>query len=81
MLFTTFHLEASLLIDRVVKNNIYLNREKVIDWQRNPDILGKIKIEAGDEIHDLLIKFNLEPDLDEIDEMIEACVKMATLTN
>ncbi|HKK62196.1 MAG TPA: hypothetical protein VJ951_06535, partial [Bacteroidales bacterium] len=77
LLKTPFHIEMGLIIDRVVKNHIYLNNKKVVDWHKNLDITGKIKIELGDAIYDLLQKFNKDTNWDDIDHLIEECVKIA----
>lgn len=74
---TNFHVELALLIDEVVKNNIYLNEKKIIEWNKNPDITGKINIELSDEIYELLQKFDVDTNWDNIDLLIEECLKIA----
>ncbi|MFC0875295.1 type I restriction endonuclease subunit R [Saccharicrinis sp. FJH2] len=77
LLKTPFHIEMGLAIDRVVKNNIYLNNKKIVDFHRNVDIRGKINIELSDVIYDLLQKYDIGPNWDEIDHLIEECMKIA----
>lgn len=77
LLKTPFHIEVSLAIDTTVKEHIYLNEKKIIDWHKNEDITGKINIKLGDVIYDLHQKFNIETDWDKIDYLIGECLKIA----
>ena len=79
LLKTPFHLELSLIVDKVVKDHIFLNGKKVIEWQRNEDVIGKINITLGDAIYDLHQKFDLDTDWNKIDNLIEECMKIAKL--
>ena len=79
LLKTVFHIETSLAIDLTVKDNIYLNDNKIIEWHRNDDITGKINIALGDTLYELLKKFDLDTDWDKIDHLIEECMKVAIL--
>lgn len=79
LLKTPFHLELSLIIDKVVNDHIFLNGKKVIEWQRNEDVIGKINITLGDAIYDLHQKFDLDTDWNKIDNLIEECMKIAKL--
>ncbi len=74
---TDFHIEMGLAIDKSVKKNIYLNGKKIIEWHRNVDITGKINIELSDAIYDILQKYDVDPDWDKIDHLIEECLKIA----
>lgn len=76
---TDFHIEVSLAIDDTVKDHIYLNDKKIVDWHRNEDITGKINIDLGDRIYELLQKFGQDPEWSKIDEIIEECLKVAIL--
>ncbi|BDD02503.1 hypothetical protein PEPS_47830 (plasmid) [Persicobacter psychrovividus] len=40
LLKTKFHIEMGLTIDQAVKDHIFLNNKKVIDWDRKSDIIG-----------------------------------------
>ncbi|MFC4636446.1 type I restriction endonuclease subunit R [Dokdonia ponticola] len=79
LLKVAFHIETSLAIDRTVKDNIYLNENKIIEWHRNEDITGKINIALGDVLYELLKKFDLDTNWDKIDHLIEECMKVAIL--
>ena len=79
LLKTTFHIDVSLAIDNTVKNHIYLDDKKIIEWHKNPDITGKINIELGDAIYDLHQKFGLDTNWKSIDGLIEECMKIAIL--
>ena len=72
-----FHVEMGLIIDETVKKSIYLNNNKIIDWHQNVDITGKMNIELSDSIYDLLQRYDLDPDWDKIDHLIEECLKIA----
>jgi len=72
-----FHVEMGLIIDETVKKSIYLNNTKIIDWHQNVDITGKMNIELSDSIYDLLQRYDLDPDWDKIDHLIEECLKIA----
>lgn len=79
LLKTKFHIEVSLAIDKTVKQHIYLNEKKIIEWHKNEDITGKINIELGDVIYDLHQKFDIDTDWKNIDYLIEECLKIAIL--
>lgn len=76
---TNFHVELALGMDNTVKKYIYLNDNKIIDWDSNSDIRGKITIEAGDVIYELLKKFDVPVDWEKIDELVESCLKVAII--
>ncbi|UKM65478.1 HsdR family type I site-specific deoxyribonuclease [Flavobacteriaceae bacterium GSB9] len=76
---TPFHIEISLAIDNTVKERIYLNDNKIIDWHKNEDVTSKINIALGDIIYDIHQKFDLDTDWDKIDHIIEECLKIAIL--
>ncbi|MDG1728964.1 MAG: HsdR family type I site-specific deoxyribonuclease [Algibacter sp.] len=79
LLKTPFHIEVSLAIDNTVKAYIYLNGNKIIEWHKNNDITGKINIELGDALYELLRKFDLDTNWKKIDHLIEECMKVAIL--
>lgn len=76
---TPFHIEVSLAIDNTVKNHIYLNEKKMVDWHKNEDITGKINIEIGDALYEIMKKYGMDPDWSKIDEIIDECLKIAIL--
>jgi type I restriction enzyme R subunit len=69
--------EIALDTDKIVRTNIFDKGKLVIDWQRNGDIKGKMKIEIDDLLFDIRNKFNLELSLDRIDQLIEECIQVA----
>ena len=79
LLKTPFHIEVSLAIDNTVKEHIYLNGNKVVEWHKNNDVKGKININLGDALYELLRKYNLDTNWDKIDNLIEECMKVAIL--
>ena len=79
LLKTPFHIETSLLIDQVVKSNVFVEDKLIIDWVSNEDILGAINIQLGDRLYELHQKFDLDTDWAKIDELIEEGLKVAQL--
>jgi type I restriction enzyme R subunit len=77
LLKTPFHIEMGLIIDKAVKDHIYLNGKKIVEWHMDGDITGKINIELSDAIYELLLKFDLDTNWDDIDHLIEECLKIA----
>jgi type I restriction enzyme R subunit len=72
-----FHIDMALCIDKAAKDSIYLNDKKIVDWHKNRDITGKINRDLGDEIYDLLVKYDIETNWDKIEDLIEECLKIA----
>jgi len=79
LLKTPFHVDLSLVIDEVVKNNVFVAGKKIIDWISNGDIVGAINIQLGDKLYELHQKFDIATDWEKIDHLIEECVKVAKL--
>lgn len=77
LLKTKFHIDMGIAMDNTVKENIYLNEKKIIEWHKNSDITGKINIELSDAIYDLLQKYGIETNWKTIDHLIEECLKIA----
>ena len=69
--------EIAINIDEVVKSNVFDNGHPVIDWQKNEDIKGKIRIELDDLIFEIKKKYDLEFNFDHIDQLIDECIKVA----
>ncbi len=77
LLKTPFHIETSLMMDETIKAYTHLDGKRVIDWQRNDDIIGKINIEIGDKLYELLQKYEEDINWAAIDNLIEACMQIA----
>ncbi len=69
--------EVALGIDRIIKNNLFEDGKKVIDWQKNDDIKGKITIEIDDLLFDLKSKHDIDFGFDHMDALIEESLKVA----
>ncbi len=69
--------QFALGIDKVVVGNVYDNGRQVIDWHRNEDIKGKIRIEIDDLLYELANQYNFEPDLTSFDYLVDECIKVA----
>jgi len=69
--------EIAVGIDSAVKSNVFDNGHPVIDWQKNDDIKGKIRIEIDDLLFELKTKYNLEISFDQVDQLIAECIKVA----
>lgn len=64
-------------IDRIMTANIFENGKKVIDWQNNLDIDGKIKIQLDDFLYDTKAKYDLDISFDQFDQLIAEFIKVA----
>ncbi len=64
-------------IDRVMKDNIFQKGKKVIDWQNNIDIEGRIKIQIDDFLYDTKSKYDLDISFEQFDQLIAECIKVA----
>jgi type I restriction enzyme R subunit len=69
--------EIAIGIDGIIRRNIFDNGRPVVDWQKNDDIKGKIKIEIDDLLFDIKQKSSLEISFSQIDLLIEECIKVA----
>ena len=75
---TDFHLEVSLLTEKIIKEGVYLNNILIIDWENNEDVKGKLNIELGDALYELHQKYDIDTDWALIDKLILECIKVAT---
>jgi type I restriction enzyme R subunit len=64
-------------IDRVMTANIFEKGKKVIDWQNNLDIDGRIKIQLDDFLYDTKTTYDLDISFDQFDQLIAECLKVA----
>lgn len=71
--------EIATAIDVIVKANVFDNGHPVIDWQKNDDIKGKIRIGIDDLLFEIKLKYNLDISFDHIDQLIEECIKVAEI--
>ncbi len=69
--------EIAVSIDDIVKANVFDNGNPVIDWQKNDDIKGKMRIEIDDLLFEIKNKYDLELSFDHIDQLIAECIKVA----
>jgi type I restriction enzyme R subunit len=60
-----------------VKANVFDNGKPVIDWQKNDDIKGKMRIEIDDLLFEVKNKYDLEISFNQIDQLIAECIKVA----
>ncbi len=64
-------------IDQVIRARIMENGHLFIDWQKNDDIKGMMKIDIDDMIFDIQARHDMKFDLSAIDLLIEECIKVA----
>ena len=69
--------EIAADIDDIVKANVFDNGHPVIDWQKNEDIKGKMRIEIDDLLFETKKKFDLDISFDQIDQLIDGCINVA----
>lgn len=75
----SFHIESSIVTDNTVKNHIYINNKKMVEWHNDDDVVGKINIALGDAFYDILQKYNMDTNWDKIDKLIDENIKVAIL--
>lgn len=69
--------EIAAGIDDITKANVFDNGHPVIDWQKNDDIKGKMRIGIDDLLFETKAKYDLDISFDHIDQLIEECIKVA----
>lgn len=69
--------DIALGIDEVVKSNVFENGKQVIDWQKNDDIKGRIKIGIDDLLFEMTNKYDLEISFEHFDNLISESIKIA----
>jgi type I restriction enzyme R subunit len=69
--------ELAIGIDAVVKANVFGSGHPVIDWQKNEDVKGRMRIGMDDLLFEARTKYNLEISFDQIDQLIAECIKVA----
>ncbi len=74
---TTFHEEVGLAVDRVVREQIHLDGIKLVDWHKNSDITGRIELALGDEVYELLTKYDRPADWETIEVLVRRCLRVA----
>lgn len=74
-----FHIEISLATDKTVKDNIYINGKKMVEWHRDNDVVGKINITLGEVFYEIVQKYDMDSDWDKMDNLIEENIKVAIL--
>lgn len=71
--------EIAAAIDEVIKSEVFDNGHPVVDWQKNEDIKGKMRIGMDDLLFDINTKYSLDISFDHIDQLIEECIKVAEI--
>jgi type I restriction enzyme R subunit len=69
--------EIAASIDDIVKANVFENGNPVIDWQKNDDIKGKMRIEIDDLLFEFKTKYEMEISFGQIDQLIAECIKVS----
>lgn len=69
--------EMAMHIEDIIKANVFDNGRPVIDWQKNDDIKGKMRIEMDDFFFEAKARFEFEISFDHIDQLIAECIKVA----
>lgn len=71
--------EIALQIDDLIRANVFENGKPVVDWQKNEDIKGRMKIGIDDLLFDIQHKYDLDINLGHIDQLIAECIKVAEI--
>ena len=74
-----FHIESSVATDKTVKDHIYINGKKMVEWHKDDDVVGKINIALGDALYEILQKYDMNTNWSKIDNLIEENIKVAIL--
>lgn len=69
--------EVATGFDDIIKSGVFDNNQPVVDWQKNDDIKGKMRIEMDDLLFEIKTKYDLELNFAHIDQLIEECIKVA----
>lgn len=72
-----FHIQQALIIDECIVSHIFHEEEKLIEWQNNDDVLGKMRTAIGDAIYDHLIQNDIAIDWDIIDHLTIQCIEVS----
>lgn len=73
------HADLAKMVDEIIQRNITLNGNRIIDWVNKSDVKGKITIEVGDAVYDILENQNKNPEWDTVDKLVEECIKVASV--
>lgn len=57
-------------IDTLIREIVFEKGQLIIDWQKNSDIEGRIKIAIDDYLYDLKLKYGIELPFELIDQMV-----------
>ena len=63
--------EAALTIEEII------TRLRIVNWTANADVQNQMRIEIEDALFDIKAKFNLDLAFDQMDEIVEECLKVA----
>jgi type I restriction enzyme R subunit len=77
LLKTDFHVEVGLAADEVVREHIYRDGIKVVDWDKKSDITRIIRRDLGDRVYDLLKQYRRDVEVEDINQLEAACLKVA----
>ena len=69
--------DIALGIEAAVRSHVFDNNKQVIDWQKNEDIKGRMKIEIDDLLFEMRIKYDLDVSFDHFDNLIAESIKVA----
>ena len=69
--------DLALGIDAQIRLAIMENRRPIVDWQNNPDLAGRIRIELDDYIYEHTESMSIAFPLDLVDQLIEGCLAIA----
>lgn len=72
--------QTALQIDDLIKESVLDNGKSIIDWQFKTNITGKLLIEIGDYLIDVVRdKYNVDLSFQEMDKIADDCIEVAKI--
>ena len=73
-------LDTAKAFDQIIRNTVMVEDAVMVDWVSKNDIIGKMKIDMEDELIDnLRKKYELDFSYEDMDIIIDNCVKVAKI--
>ncbi|HNX01488.1 MAG TPA: HsdR family type I site-specific deoxyribonuclease [Candidatus Cloacimonadota bacterium] len=63
--------KMALEIDKIIE------KDRIVDWANNIDVQNKMKIDMEDRIYEEMQEYEVKPDFDKIDEILDQCISIA----
>lgn len=74
----SLHVAVARAVDETVREHVFRDGVRVVDWTKKQDLRDRIKLEAGDRVFDVLKAHRRNADWEVIDRLVAACLGVAT---